>query len=71
VSNNPSSTTTPISLRLSNAFYALLEKRAEKRGLKVSDYLRARINRELCRSHHKKTTTVLEFEQMEKGRRKR
>lgn len=49
-----SHTTKPIALRVTNEVYAILERKAQKQGKTVSDYLRARVNREIIRSHKKK-----------------
>ncbi len=49
-----SSTTTVVSLRLPNAAYQELCRRAANKGMLVSEFVRSRVNRELIRSHHKK-----------------
>jgi len=54
MSNIPSATTKPIALRLPNEVYDTLERRANKQGRKVSDYLRKRICFDVLRSHKRK-----------------
>ena len=53
MSNNPSSTTRAIALRLPNDVYAILERRADKQKVKPSDYLRRRVVYDTRRSHKK------------------
>ncbi len=43
MSNNPSLTTTPIAFRLPNEVFAVLERRANKQGILVSEYIRKRV----------------------------
>ena len=45
---------TSITFRLPNEIYAVLEKRANKQGRLVSDYLKARVIYDTMRKHHKR-----------------
>lgn len=60
MSNLPSATTKPLALRLPNKIYVILERRANKQGKKVSDYLRARVIYDTCRSHKRNVREYLE-----------
>lgn len=50
----PSKTTKPVALRLPNAVYEVLERRAKKQGKLVSEMVRARIVYDTQRQHKKK-----------------
>lgn len=43
MSKIPSSTTKPLALRLPNEVVTVLKRRAEKQGMKVSEYLKRRV----------------------------
>lgn len=54
MSNNLSRTTEVIALRLPNEVMAILKRRAGKRDILVSDYLKRRVVFDTCRSHTRK-----------------
>ena len=51
MSNVPSKTTIPIALRIPIEVHAIVQKRADRKGLKVSEYLRNKIAYDVYRSH--------------------
>jgi len=54
MSNIPSSLTDVIALRLPKEVVTVLQRRASKQNKKVSDYVRARLIYDTCRSHKRK-----------------
>lgn len=51
MSNQLSKTTIPIALRLPINVHSIVRKRADRKGLKVSEYLRNKIAYDVNRSH--------------------
>ncbi len=48
-----SKSTTSVACRVRNEDYEKLRKRADRRGLKVSEFLRERITKDILRNRHK------------------
>ena len=50
----PSGTTSPIALRLPKDVFVTLQRRADRQGIKVSEYLKQRVIYDTRRAHKKK-----------------